>query len=694
LSPRQPNACSVSDEENPLQRRHENNVRMFLSLRSILNFILNSLRSLVQVDSNSQAKFYFPDFTLGLHLADFLQSTKTPSLPAAIPQCLRDQVADFKPPPPYPPVAPLYSPHEDTTSPKKSELAPKFPFPPPLTIDSAPSEFSFDLPKVVPPYILPAPPTDNFAPSQPTISVQPMQKFHEAPSREALPRIDGFSPESLEKTDTSNLPPHVQRLLNCQRKELNELRHTNQLLRDQNQTFRSRVGELEIDVSTSVLQLEQNRRQQTQDRAEINRLTTSLENSEEDLATLQQEYRRALANPRKSSRESFHNQILASLRKEHQELEINLRVCRTALDRSQEQLRQSLDTQGWLIAELKGLLAEKQDYMDQLITLKSNPDMRLLFLRASLRASQTALTKAQDEALGLGQTITYQCEKISYLKLSLKTATSTERQLASQANEMRQMMEEFISSARSHVTAYDNAMIVLEDNRHARADLDVNVELVPPRPLGLPPSPKCLIGDTMDSDTTDFICRESLSAGHRTSECSSESSSFDLEFVSTFVRPSSYVSIDPYAYLPAVPPTATHPHHPEYLGNAGLQGFRTPIVNSPLKNEDTQQHIRARNNHCATAIPDDRFISEQKFFLKDQRRVGREIHREDITHPKANLMGNGASYPRLGVDAEVARSKKYFKILQPPNRRNILFPRNWSSLGTVDPPAYEEGSVS
>ena len=693
MNPRQPDACSVSDEENLLQCRHENNVRMLLSLWSILDFIFNSLRSLVQVDSNSQAEFYFPDFALGLHLAELLQSTKIPSLPAAIPQCLRDQVADFKPPPPYPRVAPLYSPHEDTTSLKKSDLAPKFSFPPPLT---APSGFSPNPPKVVPPYTLPAPPADNFAPSQPTISVQPMKKFHDAPSREALPKIDNFSSESLEKTgvDTSNLPPYVQRLLNCQRKELNELRHTNQLLRDRNQTFQSRVEELEIDVSASVLQLEQNRRQQTQDRAEIDRLTTSLGNSEKDLATLQQEYRRALANPRENPRESFHDQILASLRKEQQEQETNLRVCRTAFDRSQEQLRQSLDTQGWLIAELKGVLAEKQDYMDQLIILKSNPDMRLLFLRASWRASQTALTKAQDEAFGLGQTIAYQRETNSDLKLSLKTATSKERQLASQANEMRQMMEEFISSARSHVTAYDNAMIVLEDNRRARADLDVNVGPASPRPVGLPPSPKCLIGDTMDSDTTDFIRRESLSAGHRISECSSESSSFDLEFVSTFVRPSSCVIIDPYAYLPAAPPTATHPQHPEYLGNGGFRGFRTAIVNSPLKNRDAEQHIRAQNNHCAPAIPDDRFISKQEFFLKDQRRVGREIHQGDITHLKANLMENGASDPRLGVDAEVAGSKKYVNILQLPNRRTNLFTRNWSPPDTVDPPAYEGGSVS
>lgn len=193
----------------------------------------------------------------------------------------------------------------------------------------------------------------------------------------------------------------------------------------------------------------------------------------------------------------------------------------------------------------------------------------------------------------------------------------------------------------------------------------------------------------MDSD---FICRESLSAGHGTSECSSESSSFDLDFVSTFVRPSSCARIDPYAYRQAVPRIATHPHPTEYLENAGLQGFRTAIVNSPLKNEDTQQHIRARNNHGGPTIPDDHFISKQEFFLKGQRHVGREIHREGITHLKANMMENGASYPRLG-HAEVAGSKKYIKILQPPNRRNILFTRNWSPLHAVDPPAYEGGSV-
>jgi chromosome segregation ATPase len=279
------------------------------------------------------------------------------------------------------------------------------------------------LPKSVLPYIPPARSADNFAPSQPTIPAQLAQKLHDASSRREFPRIENFSPKLLENTgmDTSSLSLHVQQLLDSQTKELNQLRHTNQLLRDQNQTFQSRVRELEMDVSTSALQLEENRRQETQDRAEINHLTARLEISEEDLAILQQDYRRvALANPRKSSEESFDEQILASLRKEHQEQEINLLASQAALDRSQELLRQSLDTQAWLIAELKGLLVEKKDCMDQLTTLKRNPDMRLLFLRTSLRASQTALTKAQDEALSLRQTITYQCETISDLRGQLR----------------------------------------------------------------------------------------------------------------------------------------------------------------------------------------------------------------------------------------------------------------------------------
>jgi hypothetical protein len=384
----------------------------------MLDFIFNYLRSLV--DSNSQAEFDFPNFALGLHIGELLQSSKIPSLPTALPQCLRDQVSDFKPPPPpYPPAAPLYSLHEHTTPLKKSELSSKISLPPPPTIDPALS----GLPKSVLPYIPPARSADNFAPSQPTIPAQLAQKLHDASSRREFPRIENFSPKLLENTgmDTSSLSLHVQQLLDSQTKELNQLRHTNQLLRDQNQTFQSRVRELEMDVSTSALQLEENRRQETQDRAEINHLTARLEISEEDLAILQQDYRRvALANPRKSSEESFDEQILASLRKEHQEQEINLLASQAALDRSQELLRQSLDTQAWLIAELKGLLVEKKDCMDQLTTLKRNPDMRLLFLRTSLRASQTALTKAQDEALSLRQTITYQCETISDLRGQLR----------------------------------------------------------------------------------------------------------------------------------------------------------------------------------------------------------------------------------------------------------------------------------
>jgi hypothetical protein len=92
----------------------------------------------------------------------------------------------------------------------------------------------------------------------------------------------------------------------------------------------------------------------------------------------------------------------------------------------------------------------------------NKPDMRLLYVRASLRESEASLAKAQDETKNLRQVIATHCEDISKLPVQstaepilssvtddslLQSLARGHSRLSLEVKEVQQMMEQFISSA-------------------------------------------------------------------------------------------------------------------------------------------------------------------------------------------------------------------------------------------------------
>jgi hypothetical protein len=118
-------------------------------------------------------------------------------------------------------------------------------------------------------------------------------------------------------------------------------------------------------------------------------------------------------------------ELLASVRDQHEAQVAALRECQANLTDfyvETERLRQSADAQVSVIAAayLRIQLEGKENIAD-MVSNMNKPDMRLLYVRASLRESEASLAKAQDETKNLRQVIAAHREDVSKLPVQSTT---------------------------------------------------------------------------------------------------------------------------------------------------------------------------------------------------------------------------------------------------------------------------------
>ena len=263
-----------------------------------------------------------------------------------------------------------------------------------------------------------------------------------SPASPIPPTNETLNTTALEeiKAETANLLRRVEGNFLRQSNQRNRLQFANQMLCAENLALQSKVQDLETKLSDCILPSER-RRLQYEHTQEVGRLTTDLQQTKE---------------------------LLASLRTQHGAQETVLRECQTNLSNSYietEQLRQSVDAQVSVIANLRVQLVEKEKDIADLISKMNKPDMRLIYVRATLRESEASLAKAQDENENLRQVITIQREEISKLPVRstadptsspvaddgiLQNLARGQGRLSLEVKEVRQVMEQFISSSHSH----------------------------------------------------------------------------------------------------------------------------------------------------------------------------------------------------------------------------------------------------
>jgi hypothetical protein len=235
------------------------------------------------------------------------------------------------------------------------------------------------------------------------------------------------------------------------------------MLSDENLALQSKVRDLETKMSDCILPSE-HRELQHHYTQKVGLLTADLQRTKE---------------------------LLASLRDQHEAQEAALHECQANLADSYietEQLRQSADAQVSLMADLRIQLEGKEKDIADLISKMNRPDMRLLYVRASLRESEASLAKAQVETKNLRQVIATHREDISNLPIqstaeptpssvaddgSLQSLARGQGRLSLEVKEVRQMMEQFISSARSRRTELNtHPMAQYRDNMDARSSVE------------------------------------------------------------------------------------------------------------------------------------------------------------------------------------------------------------------------------
>lgn len=184
-------------------------------------------------------------------------------------------------------------------------------------------------------------------------------------------------------------------------------------------------------------------------------------------------------------------ELLAALRDHYEAQEVALRECQANLADSYvktERLRQSVDTQVALIADLRIQLEGKEKDIADLTSKTSKPDMRLLYMRASLRESEAALAMAQEETKILRQVIATHREDLSRLPVQstaepmlssvadnglFQSLARGQDRLSFEVKEVRQMMEQFISSAQSRRTELNtHPMVAYNNNTDARSSVE------------------------------------------------------------------------------------------------------------------------------------------------------------------------------------------------------------------------------
>ena len=292
-----------------------------------------------------------------------------------------------------------------------------------MNLDSPVSSIS------LPPYY----PRKSHSPPPPDISdYNPDPPDAISPTFPTPPTNEPFSTIALEeiKVETATLIRHVESNFLRQSNQRNRLQSANKMLFDQNLALQSKVRDLETKLSDCILPSE-HRRLQHQYIQEVGHLTANLQRRTE---------------------------LLASVRDQHEAQVAARRECQANLTHSYietERLRQSTDAQVSVIADLRIQLEGKENI---------------------------ALAKAQDETKNLRQVIATHCENVSKLPVqstaepilssvtddsSFQSLSRRHGRLSLEVKEVRQMMEQFISSAQSRRPEF--TMVEHRDNMDARS---------------------------------------------------------------------------------------------------------------------------------------------------------------------------------------------------------------------------------
>ena len=502
---------------------------------------------------------------------------------------------------------------------------------------------------------------------------------------------------------------------------------------DENLALQSKVRDLETKLSNCILPSE-HRRLQHQHTQEVARLTADLQRTKE---------------------------LLASLRGQHEAQEAALRECQTNLADSYietERLRQSADAQVSLIADLGIQLEGKEKDIADLKSKMNKPDMRLLYVRASLRESEASLAKAQNETKNLRQVTTARREDISKSPVQSTAEPTTSSiaddgllqslarghgRLSLEVKEVRQMMEQFISSAQSRNTELNtHPMAQYRDNMDARSSVEtirLGWASSPDLPTNhafheqpIPPNSRRSISPARNISTSanfhDFPGDSTIHSSQRIEPNHLSINSFrhssaggggegypfsDIHSPSNESAPGfDVVSAFEQSSQTSQATTIEAPHENfddlgpfrsrdmQHLEDAGLQAIKVEGAKLSFQIERClQQQITAQTNARAPVLAD-RSRVEHASLISERNTVERQ-RQEEIKVLTEKLRAKDAECKRLktqnpifGLQTDLAEAKKHAERLQETiarqNEEIASLKKNRSYLDVFDPPSYEE----
>jgi len=649
-------------------------------------------------------------------------------------------------PPPYPTekFSPSYSVHVDdgfSTDPSRNSAqngpwSPPFPV---MKLDSHASPIPF--PRRTTPYH----PYKSYSPSSSDVSnYNPDPSDAISPTSPvpptAPPTNEPLSTTALEeiKAETATLIRHVESNFLRQFNQRNRLQSANQMLSDENLVLQSKVRDLEMMLSDCILP-SKHRILQHQYTQEVGRLTANLQRTTE---------------------------LLASLRDQHEAQEAALRECQANLANSYaetERLRQSADAQVSLIADLRIQLEGKEKDIADLISKMDEPDMPPLYVKASLRESEASLAKAQDETKNLHHVIAIDHEDISKLPVRLITElmpssvaddglfqslAQGQNRLSFEVKEVRQMMEQFISSDQSRRTELNtHPMAQYRDNMDARSSIEtIRMGLgsrpdqltnhgfhaqptLPPAESGRSTSPVRII-----SASANFYAFPGNSTTHSSERTETNHNSFwhspstgggsverylfsdihplsnesapDFDAISAFeqspqtsqattTEPFPYENIDDLGL-----PNPSYSRDMGHLEDAELQKIKMEGVKLSLQIERClQQQIIAQTHALTPVLADHSHVKYSS--LMSERDVERRQHQEEINLLAEKLRNKEAECKSLKtqnpLQTDLADAKKRIERLRETvsrqNEEIFSLQKNQSYSNALDPPSYEERPV-
>ena len=448
--------------------------------------------------------------------------------------------------------------------------------------------------------------------------------------------------------------------------------------------------------------------------------------------------------------------LWASLRDQHEAQKVALCECQANLADSSvetERLRQSVDAQVALIADLRIQLQGKEKDIADLISKTSKPDMRLLYMRASLQKSEASLAKAQEETKNLRQVIATHREELSALPVQstaepmlssvaddslFQSLARRHGRLSLEVKEVRQTMEQFISFTQSRRTELNtHPMTEYKDNMDAQSSVEmIHIGLGSrpdpainhgfhdqPTPLdsrcSVPPVQNISTNSTIHSShrtETNHVPIDSIRESSFSNEsapgsdvCAFEQSSRTSQ--ATTIEPSPYENVDDLGPFCS--------RDTEHLEAAELQKIKAEGAKLSLQIERfLQQQITAQTN-ARSATPADHSHGTYASLISE-RDVERRQHQEEINLLTEKLRDRETECKTLKTQeinllAEKLRDKeaecRALKTQNPVSRdlaiakdcverlretvarqNEVIFSlkRNRSYLAVFDPPSYEE----